>query len=523
MSRMKRRNPGSHYLGALLLMACLLGAYQAHAWQEACGDKDSGSCFEVHDTPYCDWSACCEAVCDFNPICCELEWDADCVAAAIKMCIDCNGNGIFDEQDIADGTSADCNGNSIPDECDISNGTSADCNANGIPDECDPDCNANGIPDECDIADGTSEDCNGNGIPDQCVSDLDCNDNGIPDECEPGTPLVRDCNGNGQEDFYDIATSVSIDADADGIPDECEGVLDVVFVLDVTSSKSQEYLGIQIADDLASDESKLLAAIEDRSNGCAKYGMVTFRDLVEVDLPLTGDSTQLQSAAGSLVYTGGGGGAEASDRALLEVLLQGNAETCPPSKGYDCCTGDGDPEDCTYPRVCLASTQRFDTPFRKRARRIVVHVTDDKPGGCDDNHVPSIDLVFAERIADLAGRTGARIVAIADASSAVEAASLYADESDGRLITPFTGDCISTTEHLAQVLRGLDVGPWVASCCPADLDRDGYVNGVDLAIFLSLWGSIGSPCNMVGDLDGNGIISGGDLALLLFSWGTCPC
>ena len=30
----------------------------------------------------------------------------------------------------------DCNGNGIPDDEDISNGTSADCNQNGIPDEC---------------------------------------------------------------------------------------------------------------------------------------------------------------------------------------------------------------------------------------------------------------------------------------------------------------------------------------------------------------------------------------------------
>lgn len=34
--------------------------------------------------------------------------------------------------------------------------------------ECSPDCNGNGVPDECDIADGTSDDLNGNGIPDEC-------------------------------------------------------------------------------------------------------------------------------------------------------------------------------------------------------------------------------------------------------------------------------------------------------------------------------------------------------------------
>ncbi|MBN2270516.1 MAG: VCBS repeat-containing protein, partial [Sedimentisphaerales bacterium] len=50
---------------------------------------------------------------------------------------DCNGNGIPDIYDIADGNSLDCNGNGIPDECDIADGNSLDCNGNGVPDECD--------------------------------------------------------------------------------------------------------------------------------------------------------------------------------------------------------------------------------------------------------------------------------------------------------------------------------------------------------------------------------------------------
>jgi len=50
---------------------------------------------------------------------------------------DCNGNGVPDDQDIADGTSLDCNANFIPDECDIAAGRSGDCNHNHIPDDCD--------------------------------------------------------------------------------------------------------------------------------------------------------------------------------------------------------------------------------------------------------------------------------------------------------------------------------------------------------------------------------------------------
>ncbi len=77
---------------------------------------------------------------------------------------DCNGNGIADACDIADGTSSDCNGNGIPDECDIGSGSSADCNGNGIPDECDLD------PNDPDGNGQVSDDCNGNGVPDECES-----------------------------------------------------------------------------------------------------------------------------------------------------------------------------------------------------------------------------------------------------------------------------------------------------------------------------------------------------------------
>ncbi|MDY7109553.1 MAG: C1 family peptidase [Planctomycetota bacterium] len=49
---------------------------------------------------------------------------------------DCNGNGVPDDEDIANGTSMDCNENGRPDECDLLYGTSPDINGNGVPDEC---------------------------------------------------------------------------------------------------------------------------------------------------------------------------------------------------------------------------------------------------------------------------------------------------------------------------------------------------------------------------------------------------
>ncbi len=167
---------------------------------------------------------------------------------------DCNANGVYDPNDIADGTSEDCNENFIPDECDLDPGdpdgdgqTSGDLNENDVPDECEPDCNGNGVPDDKDIGDQTSNDLNANGIPDECEPDCngnnipdeldvdpadpdgnqavspDCNGNGVPDECE------GDCNTNGVPDDCDIDPAdpdgdeaVSPDCNANGIPDECD-------------------------------------------------------------------------------------------------------------------------------------------------------------------------------------------------------------------------------------------------------------------------------------------------------------
>ncbi|MHC4111784.1 MAG: hypothetical protein ACYSUY_11965 [Planctomycetota bacterium] len=69
-------------------------------------------------------------------------------------------------------TGIDCNGNGIPDDIDIATGTSQDINGNGVPDECEPDCNGNGVPDDHDLAIGTSLDLNSDGIPDECQFDI---------------------------------------------------------------------------------------------------------------------------------------------------------------------------------------------------------------------------------------------------------------------------------------------------------------------------------------------------------------
>ena len=56
--------------------------------------------------------------------------------------------------------------------------------------------------------------------------------------------------------------------------------------------------------------------------------------------------------------------------------------------------------------------------------------------------------------------------------------------------------------------------------CPADITGNDVVNGADLAILLSEWGTPGFKLGA--DIDGSGLVDGVDLAFLLSSWGACP-
>ncbi len=112
--------------------------------------------------------------------------------------LDCNGDGVPDECD-----DRDCDADLIPDECEL------DSNGDGIPDDCGHDCDGNGVVDAFELANGEAEDCNDNGVPDACELDAaDRDRDGRLDECEIADGDDRDCNANGVPDSADLAPSV---------------------------------------------------------------------------------------------------------------------------------------------------------------------------------------------------------------------------------------------------------------------------------------------------------------------------
>lgn len=45
-----------------------------------------GSCFAVHETPGCADAVCCDVVCENDSVCCETAWDEFCVDGAVQWC-----------------------------------------------------------------------------------------------------------------------------------------------------------------------------------------------------------------------------------------------------------------------------------------------------------------------------------------------------------------------------------------------------------------------------------------------------
>ncbi len=154
-------------------------------------------------------------------------------AEQIELFADCDGNGLHDGDEIAEGTAEDCNLNGRPDACDMASGEDEDCNGNGIPDSCDlaggleDDCDGNGVADSCDILHGGA-DCDADGVLDGCQPDAD--GDGVPDACDNCLNTVNsaqsDLDSDGVGDACDncpeSANALQADRDADGLGDDCD-------------------------------------------------------------------------------------------------------------------------------------------------------------------------------------------------------------------------------------------------------------------------------------------------------------
>jgi len=147
------------------------------------------------------------------------------------------------------------------------------------------------------------------------------------------------------------------------VPPGICGPMDVAFVIDTTGS-----MGGAIGN-VKTEVASIVADITTASGGDFQLGLVTFKDDVSVvdDLAL-GAGTVPADILG-LSASGGGGEPEASDEALNTVVNGLDmADHLPGQQSGD-----------------------FNGVFRLAAKKIVILVTDARPGGFDDTFTPGVD------------------------------------------------------------------------------------------------------------------------------------
>lgn len=85
-----------------------LCASEAAEFCGACGSENAGPCLIANGSIGCDQSDCCAVVCEADPFCCDIEWDALCADAAAAVCCipDLNNDGLVNVLDLLEMLSA---------------------------------------------------------------------------------------------------------------------------------------------------------------------------------------------------------------------------------------------------------------------------------------------------------------------------------------------------------------------------------------------------------------------------------
>ena len=224
---------------------------------------------------------------------------------------------------------------------------------------------------------------------------------------------------------------ISGHAAAQPAPGVC-GPMDLVFVVDDTGSM------FGAIDNIKTGIGTIIADADIASGGDLQLALTSFKDVPETDADLPSAEPAVLAAVAALVAGGGAGGPEASDMAL-DTVVNGPA-TC-----------GGDPFSAGN--------------WRPGAVKIAIMLTDNLPGGCDDNYTPGVDDVHADLVANQASAAGIYISAIYNADFAdptVEGIMMnYATTTGGQYVnTPFDG--AGTAAAISEIIA--DCGSSANEC-----------------------------------------------------------
>ena len=108
------------------------------------------------------------------------------------------------------------------------------------------------------------------------------------------------------------------------------------------------------------------------------------------------------------------------------------------------------------------------------------------------------------------------------ASAVLDTRDLPVGAAGGQLTLVVTDPTSKVRNEALRAQHLVEQYAWtlVRDACPADLDGDGRVSGIDLGTLLGRWGASGLAAGRA-DIDANGTVNGSDLGALIGSWGGC--
>jgi|GEM_PF-465947 len=463
---------------------------------------------------------------------------------------DCNGNNLLDIYETHDGISPDCNRNGVPDSCDISRGGATDCNLNGV-------------PDACEISANQSIDCDRNGKIDTCeISTLgtavDCDRNGRIDSCQVAETSGIDCNSNLKPDSCDIASGLSIDRDANGKPDECQTVqvpsqiatiqaaidsaptneMRIVMVAPGTYAGPFDFKGKPVIVRGTSCAQTILSGSSGQSLSVVRFtgGEPAIAALECVTV--RGGTSGSPVPNNPTVLVGGAIFGYNSAASVRDCFIQNNAAGFGGGAYFLNCTGS---ITNTVFRNNNASSDGGGLQVNQSAMNITdvvveSNICNSRGGGIHlVQGTPTLTRVTVRNNQSsnliggvswfATGSSTARLVmnacSITGNTAGVTQGGLGISETLSLPVaTSLQGTTVCNNTPRPNVTgRWLDLGGNTICDCSGDLNVDGVVNGADLGLMLSSWGSCSTNCNS--DLNSDNVINGADLGLLLSAWGAC--
>ncbi len=406
-------------------------------------------------------------------------------------------------------------------------------------DACDEDDDNDGVDDEddnCPLTPNSGQvDCNGNGIGEACETFTDCNGNEIPDVCDITSGFSQDIDANSQPDECQVVTVPPGGSIQDAINATPEGqtrflllgagVYSGPVVVQGRSIVIQGAgAGVTILDG-AGDETLSVIRFINAPAPTALIGVTVRGGQTGTPLPelpaanagggifVQGGHIRLRDCVVEENLAGFGGGAYLLNaRSRIEhCTFRANAATAD-GGGLQVLRGQCEVIDTTI-ELNYANSRGGGAHFVEGTHMIDGSNVD---GNTSNNIVGGLSWVPEF---NPLSRLAVRNSTVRGNSAVIVQGGLGVDEVNGARLS-LEGVQVCDNMPRPNVAGDYeDLGGNEICDCPGDLNHDGAINPVDMAMVLADFGTCNGEC--AGDADHDGVVGGLDLTVVLSNWGQC--